>query len=64
MRLAGAAAGIREAVGAVAEPWSRRLVEQWLGRTRERLGVSGDRAWDEGKELTDHEAIALALDER
>jgi non-specific serine/threonine protein kinase len=61
LRLAGAAASIRQAVGAVAEPSSRRLIEAWLDQARAETG--GERAWNEGGELSDQEAIALALDE-
>jgi predicted ATPase len=61
LRLAGAAASIRQAVGAVAEPSSRRLIEAWLDQAR--AETDGERAWNEGGELSDQEAIALALDE-
>jgi hypothetical protein len=62
LRLAGAAASIREAMGAPLDPCSRRLLEEWLDETRVSLGPSADRTWEEGRELPDHDAIALALE--
>jgi len=63
LRLAGAAAGVREAIGAVLDPCSRRLLREWLEDARERLGPDAERPWEEGRGLADHEAIALALEE-
>jgi predicted ATPase/DNA-binding CsgD family transcriptional regulator len=63
LRLAGAAAGIRETVGAILDPCSRRLLEQWLGEARESLGSDAGAVWEEGRQLADHDAIALALED-
>ena len=62
MRLAGAAATIRDALGAPAPPASRHLVDDWLARARTRLGGDAARMWEEGRDLPVEQAIALALE--
>ena len=63
LRLAGAAAGVREAIGAVLDPCSRRLLREWLEVARTSLGPEAEAPWEEGRGLADHEAIALALED-
>jgi predicted ATPase len=63
LRLAGAAASIREVLGVVTEPWSRHLVGQWLDEARTSLGAAAVQMWEDGRALPDYSAIKLALDE-
>ena len=63
LQLAGAAAGIREAIGTPHNPWSQRLIDQWLDGTRKAMGRAGVRAWEEGRGLDESRAMALALGE-
>jgi hypothetical protein len=63
LRLAGAAAGIRETIGAIADPCAKRVLEQWLAQEPESLTPPAKHTWDEGQQLPDDEAIALALEE-
>ncbi len=63
LRLAGAAAASRDALEEPPHHWSRRLVDDWLGEARTALGHGAARAWEEGRELSEERAIALALDE-
>jgi predicted ATPase/DNA-binding CsgD family transcriptional regulator len=63
LRLAGAAAGIRDAMGAPHTPWTKQLLSQWIDEVRSSLGKSADRLWKEGMDLPEAEAVALALDE-
>lgn len=63
LRLAGAAAGIRERIGSPQPPWSRKLEEEWVAEARGTVGPAAARAWDEGKKLPSEEAIAFALGE-
>jgi non-specific serine/threonine protein kinase len=64
MRLAGAAAARREELGRPAQAESRRLVDDWIAGARSALGRAGAEAWQEGRDLSDEQAVALALDER
>jgi predicted ATPase/DNA-binding CsgD family transcriptional regulator len=63
LRLAGAAEGIRQAIGAAAEPWSQRILRGWVDRARAADGAAARRTWAEGSALPAAEVIALALDE-
>jgi hypothetical protein len=63
LRLAGAAAGIRESIGAPQPPWSRRIEEGWIAEARRAIGPSAGRAWSEGQGLAAPEAAALAREE-
>jgi predicted ATPase/DNA-binding CsgD family transcriptional regulator len=63
LRLAGAAAGLRESSGAPQRPWSRRVVDEWLDRARAALGEAAEPAWSAGRSMTVGQAVALALEE-
>jgi predicted ATPase/DNA-binding CsgD family transcriptional regulator len=62
LRLAGAAAGIRESIGMPQPPWSRKLEEGWMPDARRRVGPAATRAREEGRKLAPEQAIALALE--
>ena len=62
LRLAGAAAGIRESIGMPQPPWSRKLEEGWMPEARRRVGPAATRAREEGRKLAPEQAIALALE--
>jgi non-specific serine/threonine protein kinase len=62
LRLAGAAEGVRDAMGTAPAPWSERLL-QWVEQARQAVGGDAQRAWDEGRGLAEADVIALALDE-
>jgi non-specific serine/threonine protein kinase len=64
LRLAGAAAAIRETAGTPQPPWSRRIAEGWEAGARRRLGPAAARAWEEGRRLPAARLIPLALEER
>jgi non-specific serine/threonine protein kinase len=61
MRLAGAAAGIRETMGRPQPQWSRRLQEEWIGEARQLLGPAADLAWHDGRMLPAERSVSLAL---
>jgi len=61
--LAGAAAASRDELGTPVRPSSRRLLEDWMDRARAALGEDADRAWDEGRNMQEQRALALALGE-
>ena len=63
LRLAGAAAGIREAIGTPQPPWSRRLEAGWVERARATVGPAAVRAREEGRRLPGAQLIPLALEE-
>jgi non-specific serine/threonine protein kinase len=64
LRLGGAAAALREALGAPHRPWSQRIVDEWLEPARRSVGrAAADAAWVEGRSLTVRQAIAFALSE-
>ena len=61
VRLAGAADGQRQALGAVPWPSERRYLDDWLSRARRTLGQSAyRRAWDDGRVSTLAEALRMA----
>jgi non-specific serine/threonine protein kinase len=64
-RLFGAAAALREAIGAPRPPAFRSYHECDLAAVRERLGEEGfAAAWEEGRAMTTEQAIDCALKER
>jgi len=63
MRLAGAAAAMRSALGTPRPHSSGPLVDDWIGEARAALGDAAA-AWEAGWRLSDDEAIGLALDEQ
>lgn len=63
LRLGGAAAAIREGIGAPQRPWSERLVEEWRAAAHESVGPTATLVWEEGRALTAGQAIDLALEE-
>jgi non-specific serine/threonine protein kinase len=61
-QLAGAAAAIRETIGAVQTPFRRDLLGRWLSVVRGRVAEDVyARNWTTGRELTVQQSIALAL---
>jgi predicted ATPase/DNA-binding CsgD family transcriptional regulator len=62
LRLAGAAAAIRESIGTPQPPWSRKLEEGWMPEARRSAGPGAARLREEGRKLTPEQAIALALE--
>jgi len=64
LRLAGAAAGIRETIGTPQPPWSRALEDGWMPAARRSVGPAATRAREEGRKLAPEQAIALALESR
>jgi DNA-binding CsgD family transcriptional regulator len=65
LQLAGAAAGLRAAIGAAQSPLRRDLLDRWLPALQ--LAVGQDvyaRSWAIGQAMTIQEAIALALNMR
>jgi predicted ATPase len=63
VRLAGAAAGVREVIGVVSAPSWQRLLDAWIAIACDALGRSSGQIWKEGCRLSEREAIALALTE-
>jgi DNA-binding CsgD family transcriptional regulator len=62
LQLAGAAAALREAIGARQFPLRRDLLQSWLSVMRHRVAEDVyARNWAAGRKLTIQEAIALAL---
>jgi non-specific serine/threonine protein kinase len=62
IRLAGAAAGIREQVGALLTPMGRALLDQWLVPLRRILGAEATTvAWEAGRGMPIEQALDLAL---
>ena len=63
LQLAGAAAALRDAIGARQVPLRRDLLERWLSLARGRVAEDVyARHWAAGGELTMQQTIALALD--
>ena len=64
LRLAGAAAALREATGqprgAAAE---RPRLERALARARAALGPAAPAAWQRGRRMTTEQAVAVALED-
>jgi DNA-binding CsgD family transcriptional regulator len=61
VRLAGAAAGMRAAMGALPWPRDNWRSESWLPGARQKLGERAYKsAWIDGQVLTEGEALALA----
>ncbi|TME94039.1 MAG: helix-turn-helix transcriptional regulator, partial [Chloroflexi bacterium] len=62
LQLAGAAAALREAIGAVQSPLSRDLLGRWLPALQVGLGDDGcARGWAIGQAIPVQQAISLAL---
>jgi predicted ATPase/DNA-binding CsgD family transcriptional regulator len=62
VRLAGAAAALREALGTRAYPWERARLDRWLGAARRSLGPQAYAvAWTEGRDLPLDQVLAGAL---
>ncbi len=62
VQLAGAAAALRDSIGAVQSPVQRDLLGRWLPALQLELGDDGSaRNWAIGQAMTDQQAIALAL---
>jgi ATP/maltotriose-dependent transcriptional regulator MalT len=62
VRLAGAAAGIREEVGAPLSPSSRAKLDRWLIPVRQALGSETTTlAWQAGRDMAAEQALDLAL---
>ncbi len=61
VRLAGATAAQRQALGAVLWPSERRYVDAWLAHARRTLGPNAyQRARDDGQASTSDQAVSLA----
>jgi DNA-binding CsgD family transcriptional regulator len=64
LRLVGAAAAVRERVGAPLHPIRRMRRDRWLDPLRQVVGESSvAQAWASGHNLTVDQAVALALEE-
>jgi non-specific serine/threonine protein kinase len=62
VQLAGAAAGIREQVGAPPSPMQRSMLDHWLVPVRQALGAEPTaRAWEAGRGMTIDQAVDLAV---
>jgi predicted ATPase/DNA-binding NarL/FixJ family response regulator/Tfp pilus assembly protein PilF len=62
MQLAGAAAGVREAIGVEASPMDRARLDHCLGRLRQALGPEAStRAWETGRATPLERAVEMAL---
>jgi len=62
VQLAGAAAGIREQVGAPLSPMRRSMLDHWLVPVRQALGAeTTTRAWEAGRDLAAEQALDLAV---
>jgi predicted ATPase/DNA-binding CsgD family transcriptional regulator len=62
VQLAGAAAGIREEVGAPLPPLARAMLDKWLVPLRQVLGAETTTlAWDAGRGMAAEQALDLAL---
>ena len=62
VQLAGAAAGIREQVGAPLSPMGRAMLDRWLVPVRQALGAeTTTEAWETGRGMADEQALDLAL---
>ena len=62
-RMYGAAAALRDNVGATPSPYEQVLIDDYLKKARATLGDgSFERAWNEGHEMTFDQAIDYALD--
>ncbi|HEV8636796.1 MAG TPA: tetratricopeptide repeat protein, partial [Chloroflexota bacterium] len=61
LRLAGAAAALRETVGSPLAPVDTTMLERWLGPARAALsGEAAAAAWEEGRAMTPEQAVAYA----
>jgi DNA-binding NarL/FixJ family response regulator len=61
LRLAGAAAALRDATGRPRPPAERPRLERALAAARSALGPAADAAWQRGRRLTAEQAVAAAL---
>ena len=62
VQLAGAAAGIREQVGAQQSPMRRATLDHWLAAVRQALGAETTTlAWEAGRGMAIEQAVDLAL---
>ncbi|HEY3062039.1 MAG TPA: LuxR C-terminal-related transcriptional regulator, partial [Chloroflexota bacterium] len=62
VQLVGAAAGIREAIGALPTPTDQAMLDRWLVPLRQLLGPEATRlAWEEGQAMPVEQAVDLAL---
>ncbi|NJN52565.1 MAG: tetratricopeptide repeat protein [Gammaproteobacteria bacterium] len=59
--LLGAAEALREEINAPVEPFNRERLERDIARARAARGTDFAAAWQRGRELEAHEAVALAL---
>jgi predicted ATPase/DNA-binding SARP family transcriptional activator len=63
-RLWGASQAMREAIGAPVPPKEQTRYKREMDRVRAQLGAEAfDRAWAEGRAMTNDQAVAYALDE-
>jgi DNA-binding CsgD family transcriptional regulator len=61
-QLAGAAAGVREAIGVGLSPMDRTMLDHWLVPLREALGPEAStRAWETGRTTPIDQAVEMAL---
>ncbi len=64
LRLAGAAAALRDTIGSPVAPVDKTRLERWLGPARAALGDAGAAAvWQEGRSMGLEQAIAYAMSE-
>lgn len=61
IRLAGAAASLREAINAPLSPPEQASLDRKLASAREALGITASIIWDEGRTLGKDQAITFAL---
>lgn len=62
LRLAGAAAALRQAIGAPHSPWGEQQLQRWLPQARAALSAGvAETVWREGQLLSRQQAVALAL---
>jgi len=62
VRLAAAASALRGTLGAVAHPWERERLDNWLGLARRLMSESAyTGCWNDGVALSVDEAVRLAL---
>jgi non-specific serine/threonine protein kinase len=62
IQLAGAAAGVREQVGAPLSPMGHAMLDQWLVLVRQALGAETTTlAWEAGRNMAVEQALDLAL---
>ncbi|HEX2035805.1 MAG TPA: tetratricopeptide repeat protein, partial [Chloroflexota bacterium] len=62
LRLAGAAAAVRDAIGRPLPPAERPVIERWLAPARRALSAAAqEAAWDEGRAMPREQALEEAL---